>query len=156
MVIITKRHPYFVGKKLRVGALLISLTGISLGCTPITTCYMPIIGDKISIDQTDLQTGKIILNRSISDTLSGRIEERKGPTFSYAILDSTRSLKKKDDIFALDGIYDEPGEEFKILVDKSIIPGDYSLRFYTISKDSLKNYDSSPYSFTLSVVDSIK
>jgi hypothetical protein len=157
LVILTRRHPYFVSKKLRLGALLISLTGSSVGCIG-TTCYVPIpppLHNIIHIDQANSQTREIVLDRTTTDTLTGKIYDRQGQTFSYAILDSLDSLIKKDNIFALDGAFDADSEEFKIGLGHSVLSGNYSLRFYFIPKDSIQNYDLEDRSFNLKIIDTL-
>ncbi len=43
LVWITRRHPYWVKKKLSIGALLLSLTAVTTGgCTSVHACYAPV------------------------------------------------------------------------------------------------------------------
>jgi hypothetical protein len=147
LVILTKRHPYFVAKKLRLGALIISLSSVAIGCgtttcySPVATCYDSISENMFTIDQTDSRTQSIILRLAISDTITGNILERHGNTFSYAITDSLNSIVLKENIAPSDGTYDANEEGFKIVVGKTILPGTYELRLFTVPKDSIKNVD---------------
>ena len=140
LVILTKRHPFFVAKKLRLGALLISLSGAAAGCsTPTPTCYDPVGYNYIEVDQINTQNYSISLNRSVSDTVTGKIYSRRGTMFSYAVCNSADSIVSKDNIPPFDGAFDENTEEFKIGLDRTIPAGDYDLRFYQVSKDSIQN-----------------
>lgn len=152
LVIISKRHPLLVKRKLRLGALLISLSGASVG-TLTTCCYAPIEPNEIFIDQADINTGKITINLAENDTLTGRIENREASNFSYAVIDSGRTPVKTDNIVPLDGVFDEETEEFKFGLGQSILLGIYDLCFYSTSKDSVKNYDWYDYLFTLRVIE---
>jgi len=158
LVILTKRHPYFVSKKLRLGAVLLSLTCSSAACIgpgPLVSCYLPALQNQINVDQANSETGEIVLNRATSDTLSGEIRDRNGTSFSYAVLDSTDSLIKKDDITALDGAFDADSEAFKIGLGRSVAAGTYTLRFYSVPKDSIQNHDWEDRSYPLKIIDSL-
>lgn len=159
LVILTKRHPYFVAKKLRLGAMIISLSSVAIGCgtvtcySPVATCYDPSPGNSFSIDLGDSSTQSIVLNLAISDTITGNIFERHGNTFSYAITDSMNSIVLNDDIAPSDGAFDENEEEFKIVVGKTIMPGTYELRLFTAPKDSIKNIDWYQQSYPLKITE---
>jgi hypothetical protein len=155
LVILTGRHPYFIGKKLRLGAVLLSLTGSSVGCIMPVTCYVPAPRNIIHIDQANDKTNEIVLDRATSDTLTGSIRDRLGSAFSYAILDSLDALIKKDDIQALDGAFDADSEAFKIGLGHSVSAGMYTLHFYSVSKDSIQNYDWENRSYSLKIVDTL-
>jgi hypothetical protein len=157
LVFLTRRHPYFVSKKLRLGALILSLTGVSVGCIP-ATCYYPAPlprEDTIYIYGSDTLSHEIVLNRSTSDTISGKITKRRSQFLSYAIFDSLDTIVKKDDVQPSDGVFDSDSEEFKIGLSHSILAGNYDLRFYYVPLDSIKHYDWEDYSFSLKVVDSL-
>jgi len=152
LVILTKRHPYFVKKKLRLGALILSLTGASVGCATVT-CYSPALDNMFSIDQSDTQTGAFVVSRAAMDTITGKISERHGNSFSYRIIDAMDSTVLSDNISPEDGIYDEAVEEFKIGFGHSLQPGTYNLRFYRASKDSVTNVDWYERSFPLTITE---
>jgi hypothetical protein len=151
-VVLSKRHPFFIEKKLRLGALILSLTGASIGCLQ-PTCYSPANPNNwIEVDQADAAASAIILNVSVSDTLSGKIGNRVGSQFSFAVVDSHRIVMKSGDIAALDGVFDETTEEFKIAIGTSVFPGNYFLRFYETPRDSIKSYGDYHASFPLTIV----
>jgi hypothetical protein len=150
LVILTKRHPYFVSKKLRLGAIILSLSGASVGCFP-ATCYVPAPSNLFNVDQTISQTDSIVVSRAASDTITGQIRNRNGNTFSYAIVNSTDSIVLEDNILPVDGTFDEDVEEFKIGFGPAIPTGKYDLKFYTVSKDSIKNGAADVRSFSLTI-----
>ena len=152
LVILTKRHPYFVGKKLRIGALILSISGASTGCFT-TTCYAPVPTNNFHVDQAINANDSILIRKSFSDTITGTISERRGNTFSYAIFDSSKNIVQKDNIQPLDGTYDEDIEEFKIGCGPLIHPGKYDLKFYHAPKDSIQNTNWYGRSFSLTITD---
>lgn len=152
LVLLTKRHPYFVGKKLRLGALILSLSGVSAGCIVTPTCYSPAPPpNEFQIDQPNSYNDSIIINKAVSDTITGKIFQRKGDAFSFAIFDPADFMVLKDNILPVDGTFDENIEEFKIGLGQAIQPGYYFLKFYTVSKDSITNNDRYGRSFSLIV-----
>jgi len=152
LVILTKRNPYFVGKKLRLGALILSISGTSIGCFT-TTCYEPAPTNNFHIDQAIASSDSIVVHRAISDTITGTISERRGNTFSYAVLDSSDSTVVKGNIEPIDKNFDEDVEEFKIGLGVTILPGVYSLRFFNAPTDSIQHFDWYARSFTLAIED---
>jgi hypothetical protein len=148
LVILTKRHPYFVAKKLRLGALIISLSGFAAGCSggapkPVVSCYTSADELVFSIDQADSLTGSIVLHKGISDTITGKIRTTFGneiyrDSFAYAIIDSANSIVFKNDILSNDGAFDGKEEEFKIGLGNAVMPGTYEIRLYDVPRDSIK------------------
>ncbi|HEX2958968.1 MAG TPA: hypothetical protein VHO70_19190 [Chitinispirillaceae bacterium] len=152
LVILSKRHPYFVAKKLRLGALILSISGASVGCFT-TTCYVPAPTNIFHIDQAIASSDSIVIRKSISDTITGTISEREGNTFSYALFDSSDSIILKNNIQPIDVNFDEGIEEFKISLGPSILPGKYDLKFYHVPLDTIQNFDWCARSFSLTITD---
>jgi len=152
LVVMTKRHPYFVEKKLRLGALILSISGSSVGCFT-TTCYVPAPTNNFHVDQAISSSDSIVIHKSISDTITGTISERSGNTFSYAVFDSANNIVIKDNIQPIDGNFDEDIEEFRICLGPAILQGRYELKFYNEPKDSIKNVDWYGRAFTLTITD---
>lgn len=139
LVIITKRNPYFIKRKLQIGALLLTLSGISAGCRPFSTCYVPAPDNRISIDQADKNSNCITLTKPVlSDTLTGMISSVNGTEFSYALFDSFSKLIIKNDILSKDGSFDEGNEEFSIGFEEELSAGQYKLNLYSLPKDSIE------------------
>jgi hypothetical protein len=143
LVVLSKRHPFLVEKKLKLGALILTLSGVisASGCgspfAPHVMCYAPISYNQITIDRYDYSTGSIAARRT--DTLTGAIDMRSDTAFSFGITDTTGYILFKDDLHPADGSFDESAEEFSIGIPASIFPGNYELRFYSMPKDSIRN-----------------
>lgn len=76
LVIITKRNSWLVRKKLRIGALLLSLGGVAAGCgvPPVSSCYvMPAPVNEFVIDDADNESKEIVVSRSGSGEIYGRV-----------------------------------------------------------------------------------
>jgi hypothetical protein len=154
MVFVSGKNAYFIKKKLRVGALLITLTGAAAGCGEnIVTCYDPIPSNLFHIDRSN-QTNEITINPAVADTLSGRIENRNGEKFSFAVLGQKDTVIQKDNIKAIDGAFDESLEEFRITIGKNIPSGSYNLRLYSCEKDSISSSRYYNNSFALKIINS--
>jgi hypothetical protein len=159
LVIFTKRHPYFLAGKLRLGALIISLSGAAVGCgtstcySPVVTCYDPMPENSFTITQVDQKTQSIIMSKSGPDTLSGNIFGRSGSAFSYAVVDSSNSAALKGDIAPADGAFDESNEDFRIVLGHSLAPGSYQLRLFTVPGDSIQDFDSFRQSYPLTITE---
>ncbi len=154
LVVLSRRHPFFVEKKLRLGALILTLSGVIAACgsgspfSPQVMCYDPIPENYITIDRYDYSTGLTI---SRTDTITGAIDSRRGTVFSFGITDTAGSFFCKDDLHPADGIFDESTEEFTIVLPESIIPGNYQLKIAPVPKDSIENADYYLQSFDLTI-----
>ena len=148
LVVLSRRHPYFVKKKLQLGALLISLSAAPFACNRVA-CYSPAPTNVFEVEQADDQDGEILLSRAASDTITGSIIRRVGEAFSYAILDSSEKVEQSGDISAADGAFDEPDEAFTIAVDPQVPSGRYDLRFYVGRMDSITDMSLSNWSYRL-------
>jgi len=143
LVILTRQHPFWVKKKLRIGGMILTLGGALFGCKPggtgIVTCYDVAISDNVTIEQNSGAEPNIVLDRAQADTLSGTILSRQSSAFSFAVADSRDSILQKENIDARDGAFDEASEEFTISIAPGIPVGMYNLRFYRCEKDSIVN-----------------
>ncbi|HEX2959387.1 MAG TPA: hypothetical protein VHO70_21310 [Chitinispirillaceae bacterium] len=124
LVFISNRHPYFVEKKLHLGALILSLSGAAIGCKTIS-CYIPVQPNIITIDKSTFSSDTIVINNTETDSITGNIGERSGNTFSYAVLDSSGRIITKSNILPADGTFDESTEDFSFKFNASFTPGNY-------------------------------
>lgn len=140
LVIISKKNPFFVKQKLKLGALIISLIAV-ISCDTVTekkdviTCYIQVV-DYVRIDDNYLENSMVVLKKNQVSTLEGEINEIQSVAYSYAIVQDDSTIIHKDDITVADGKLDERDERFIIKIP---ILGDgelYELRFYNCkSKD---------------------
>ena len=138
MVILSRRHPYFVEKKLRLGALLLSLGAFATGCRgggPFATCYVTIPDDMISIDHPDHLSDTVSVQKSDSMFVAGTIEFRRADEFSYLLEDSIGNVLRTGKILPDDGVYDETIEQFRIELGQFIPVGTYTLKIFTVPPD---------------------
>lgn len=146
MVLLT-RHPKWIQRKLRVGALLLSLTAVASCGEETITCYDPAMPNYFELEQS--YGGTIAIDLNETQTLSGAIHDREGEAFSYLLSSDSGEEMAREDIAALDGAFDENVEEFEITLPTSLTAGSYTLDLYASAADAQPEYASS--TFTLEV-----
>ena len=139
LVIVTRRHPWLVAKKLRLGALLLSFGGFASGCiqNPQVMCYDPVPPNSLSVEQFNGTTDEVLISKLSNDTLQGTLTFRVGEKFSYSVSDINDAVLLQENLSAVDGSLDEDTEEFQIPVGQLLATGMYHLKFYSVSKDSI-------------------
>ena len=136
------KSAYWIAKKMRVGAMLLTLTAVSTtysGC--ITSCYDAPEPNVFSINNEE--NHQINVNIDLNNKIKGTIYERSGDEFSFRITDTsfTKSYQLGR-IEADDGEFDESAEEFTLELNSDIPTGVYSLNFYyylVSPEDSIMN-----------------
>jgi hypothetical protein len=128
-VIITGSHPYFIKKKLRLGALIISLTGAVTGCLE-PMCYDPVAPDQFEIDRQKKRDDTLTVVLPDSNLIRGKIYSPTRQYYSFGLLDNSDAYIQKDTVHAVDGAFDGNIEEFRIAINSNIEPGIYTLRFF--------------------------
>ena len=138
IVIATKgKSNYFIAKKLKLGAVIIGLTGTLSGCVP-PTCYAPISGSEIYLEEI-IQTDKIVL----SGTILRKFEEFD---FSYRVVNekNLNEVIASGEIKPLDGELNSEEEKFEIKLNKELLNGRCRIIFYLTtleeSKIDFENY----------------
>jgi len=151
LVLISGRNSFFVKKKLQIGAFLLSLGWFSAGCYPTeVSCYAGIASDQIILNETMAQSGYVVAQ---GDTLDGEIHYREFDSFFYEIVDSSWQQVTKAPLNPLDGAMDSSKERFHIILNDTIHPGWYTLRF-SAEVDTTKSVQLQD--FILTVVEKIK
>lgn len=145
LLFFTKGNKSLIKRKLKIGAVLLGLTAVVNSCGPLpVTCYDPIDPNNFSLSGEIYQNGKYVIDLSQSTIIPGKIHFREGYDFSFRITDSVKTEKQRNDIFALDGAYNEDTEDFEIPIDTNIAGGNYKLWLFDYAKgdqpDSLSNY----------------
>jgi len=74
MVVLSRGHPWCIKKKLRIGAVLLTLTGAATtGCGGHQiSCYDPIVNE-LSVENQHYG-GEITVDLSVGHTLSGKVD----------------------------------------------------------------------------------
>jgi hypothetical protein len=134
LVWITRGNDSLLKKKLRIGALILSLSGIGTGCWT-TTCYEGYPEDYFVLDGMDTNR-EIELDLTISNILRGKIENRRGEGYWFLITDQDSVEVQTGILEALDGAFNERAEEFEIAVRSDIPTGDYELTLYSADDDN--------------------
>ena len=141
LVVVSRRHPFFVAKKLRLGAAILSLSAMSVGCRdigPTVMCYDIAAPDTtVIIDQKNEATGEIRLKSALSDTLTGTVSYPNSGAFSYVLKDSSRTVQLKGDLVPSDGTFDTYSERFRIVFNRQLPAGAYMLFFFNTPVDSV-------------------
>ena len=121
----------WVARKMKVGALLLSLNA-TVSCEQfVTTCYdMPAPPNTMQIIESD---GYMIeIQPDTGNVLNGYIYQRVGTDFSFAVIAENDVFAQKGTILAADGQFDYYQENFKIELDTSLIPGNFTLHLYDV------------------------
>jgi hypothetical protein len=122
----------WLARKMKVGALLLTLNSVA-SCEPfITTCYdMPAPPNSMWMNGMTESGIEILLDTS--NVIYGSVEERQSEEFSFSIYSAENVKIQADTIIAVDGKFDNYSEEFKIELDTNILPGNYSLKLFDVS-----------------------
>lgn len=124
-------------KKLRIGALIISLSGIALGCwseRDCSTCYLVAQENRFVVEDQHMG-GRIVMDMSVTNKLTGLVDNYTSEDFWYLIEDYYDNEIQRGAVEPLDGAYDEWGEEFEILVRIDLATGEYKLEFYLLEEE---------------------
>ena len=155
LVYITKgNNAYFLKKKLRIGALLLSLTAVTTGCNDnVVTCYAPLPGEEITLNSGSPagSHGELVLNLSKTDTVQGTIFRRYSSKYSFQLATVRDSILQRENISALDGAFDEPTESFNITLRRDLDTGYYHLKIFDAGIDSISEHTLT-HGYTLQIV----
>jgi len=153
MVVLSRSHPAWVQRKLRIGAVLLGLTAVTTGSAcGTTTCYAPIVPDAPVVDPTNVYVleGEVVgstlsIDLTVTDTLLVEVSYRVGDAFSYRL--EERALQpieiERNDLEPVDGTFDEPVEEFEIVLPTTLATGTYYLRLFSTTA-AMQPYTAGP------------
>jgi hypothetical protein len=134
LVWITRGKDSLLKKKLRIGALILSLSGVGSGCWAVS-CYETLPYDYFTLEGMDFN-GEIELDLTVSNILRGKIEQRHSQEYWFLIAGQDSAEIQTGTLEALDGAFNENTEEFEIAVRSDIPSGRYELYFYSEESDS--------------------
>lgn len=122
----------WVARKMKIGAILLSLSATVSCDRIITSCYdMPAPPNSMWINEA---IGDIIeIQPDTGNVLNGFIDNRESNSFSFSVIDSNEFKVQNGAINAADGLYDSYYENFIIELDTTLIPGNYSLNLYDVN-----------------------
>lgn len=142
------KSKFFTAKKMKLGALILSLTMTAQSCDLFITCY-----DEAEPDNNLYLYLQDTVNLNDSTRfIKGEIYNRTSNSFSYKLSNrENESLSFTDNIRAEDGAYDEYNEEFTIELDTNLQLGDYLLQIYN-SQTNNQVDDNLNRAFTFSLI----
>lgn len=145
MVTVTKsKNARWIARKMKIGAAIITLTGITTGCPPsIITCYVMPAPNQFEFDNMDQQTGDITAEFPNDTILSGTVYECNIQHFNFEIRNNDSTIVQQGEIVATDGAFDSTTEQFKLHLDSKLDTGMYLLNINEAADDSLL-YDEYP------------
>jgi hypothetical protein len=162
LVFISRGKDAFIRQKLRIGALILTLTALSLSCqtnqNDMVLCYKAAFpASRITIENEISQNREIIVDALGNRTISGIIEEdtEKHASYSYRIVDTKDTLLQKGEL-AVTASEDQKSAplSFKITIDQDIPAGTYILRLYNSDlKTQDKHVNSYFYSSQLQLLE---
>ncbi len=137
LVYLTRGNPALVKKKLKLGGIIIAMTGVISGCGhEEAMCYVPSpASNEFSLSHQHFGDNGLAIDLTQSSTLSGGIDFRSGNEFSYRLTSEVEVEKQRGDIQALDNAFDEDSEEFEINLQTNLESGLYMLNFYEFSQE---------------------
>lgn len=134
LVWITRGNDSFLRKKLRIGAMILLLTGTAVGCKCEDSCYLIIADNQFFIEDQGIG-GRIELDMSVTNKLIGQIRHRADEDFWYLIRKRNGEEMQRGNVEPLDGVYDDIHEEFEIQVRIDLATGEYELEFYLLEEE---------------------
>ncbi len=147
-VILTRgKSAKWVNRKMKIGALMLSMTLPSLAgaqvtdsLPPVVTCYYPVILNEMTINNSE---GKMLKIQKRKDKIiKGNITSRVGNNFSYSIKDSSGNEVQAQEVLPADGNFDSYTEDFEIEINRKIKHGEYILYLYSmlVSEQTKNNH----------------
>ena len=138
LVIVTRNHPKWVQRKLKVGALLLSLTAVASCGDETVTCYVQPPSNVLEVE--DQSAGETIpVDLATDDNLDATVAWRDGESFSYRITAPDGTELARGDLDAADGAFDENDEEFVIPLPTSMVAGSNTLEMFDVAADQQPN-----------------
>lgn len=148
LVVISGSHPYFIKKKLRLGALLLSLSSAAAcGGGPgddVIMCYDPAPpADEMNLDLRDEvhQGFDVTMDLEQDNELHGAINNRSGEAYSFLLVNEADVVVQQEDIGALDGVYDDYDEDFVITIREDLPAGHYTLSLFAMDVEAIDDID---------------
>jgi|WetSurMetagenome_2_1015567.scaffolds.fasta_scaffold862398_1 hypothetical protein len=138
------KNPLVLKQKMRVGAMILSLTATASGCIPIRTCYKPAPPKNVinfnKGGEVNLKTARgkskqdeVVANKN--SILKGRLSYMREKNFSYAITDGHGNELRRNNLALLEtAARNENSFEIDLI---NIAKGTYRLNFYRTTQDAI-------------------
>ncbi len=113
--------------KMKLGAAIIAITGVSTGCPPVITCYDPMPQDSFQFDSIDYNDYSVFANLPNDSVLTGTVIEPTYNQYQFKVSTTDSQLVDHGMVQAVDGTFDNSSEAFKIILNPQIDAGTYQL-----------------------------
>ncbi|HNW50879.1 MAG TPA: hypothetical protein PKH79_07350 [Prolixibacteraceae bacterium] len=133
----------WVALKMKLGAMIIAISGIATGCTPETviTCYDPVPENLISFDKTDSADYRTIIADLPADTVvTGKIYSRTYNEYTFEILKADSQSVQKGNLLPTDGAFNDSDESFRINLNTQIDTGKYHFNIFAITDNKKESF----------------
>ncbi|MBN1798431.1 MAG: hypothetical protein JW822_07630 [Spirochaetales bacterium] len=164
LVYISRGKYIFIRQKLKIGALILSLTAFSCSCQSnqddIVLCYKATAPTpRITFSNELNQNQELIVDPLVNRAITGTIQEddQSYPAYSFRIVDAKGTVLQKDELTVTETSGKQPRELcFEIAIDQDIPLGAYTLRlYYADLKNQEKNPDSYFYTAHFNLIESM-
>lgn len=141
----------WISHKLKLGAAILTITGISTGCpTPQITCYDPIPQNWFSFDSIDVNDYSVVADLPSDSVLTGKVYEPTYERYQFKVETLDSELVCQGAIESLDGEFNQPNEDFRMAIPATIDAGSYRLRVFSSERDGDEG-DNEVYSVGLTI-----
>jgi len=130
------KSKFWTAKKMKLGAMILTLTVTTQSCSWFRTCYDPVDPENTMY----LELNDTINLNDSTRILNGEIYNVTSKEFSYKLLNNTvDTLTYSENIIADDGVFDNYSEDFTIELTTTIEPGEYIFQLFDVGKEKQDN-----------------
>lgn len=149
LVVLTRgKNKYLISKKLRIGAIIISMTCLANGCKPFVTCYEPAMDPVLNCTDSVNSDGVIVVNKDDSE-IDFTCMYMYYEYVSYVISKDSQTLFSGDCIKTST----DTSQNLKVPFPRQMDTGIYKLQLYYLKASALVE-ESSPFTvFDIKVID---
>jgi len=132
---------HWLARKLKIGGIILTLTTVSTGCPLVVTCYAPIEPNRFEFDKLD-DSYNVMADLPEDSVLTGQLTSRDGDKFTFKITKNDTIDVQEGEVFAIDGVFDQDPEAFKMTINSQLDTGMYGLSFFqeVIIDDQAQKY----------------
>lgn len=133
------RSPKWISRKMKLGAAILTITGITTGCPPQVTCYVTVPNNFFQFDSVNYDENAIVADLPKDTVLTGRVVSPDFEAYSFEITTTDSAVVQTGNVIPEDGKLDSDDEKIKIIIDSKLNEGDYYLNIFTAETD-FENY----------------
>jgi hypothetical protein len=129
----------WVARKMKLGATILAVAGITTGCPPLITCYVPVAENIFNFDKIDSSDYSVLADLPVDSIVTGKVYGRTYDQFLFEIVSTNSTSVQKGNLLPTDGIFDRAEEGFRIILDSKIDTGKYQLNILIPDSGNEKN-----------------